>query len=255
MAHYDSPFLHYVVIFFMIAAGANFSIHYHLLKRHFSTVLKNEEFKTYLIIIAVATVIIAMSLVLHFDYGLEKAFRDSLFQVVSVITTTGFITADYSLWGPGVVMIIFLLLFVGGCAGSTGGGIKIIRHLVFIKNSILEFKRILHPRAIVPLKVNGETVAPRIMTHIIIFLLLYLLLTLVGSLVLSVMGIDFATAIGATATSLGNVGPAIGNVGPVDNFAWMPAAAKVWLGLLMIMGRLEIFTILVLFTPYFWKSN
>ena len=255
MAHYDSPFLHYVVIFFMIAAGANFSIHYHLLKRHFSTVLKNEEFKTYLIIIAVATVIIATSLVLHFDYGLEKAFRDSLFQVVSVITTTGFITADYSLWGPGVVMIIFLLLFVGGCAGSTGGGIKIIRHLVFIKNSILEFKRILHPRAIVPLKVNGETVAPRIMTHIIIFLLLYLLLTLVGSLVLSVMGIVFATAIGATATSLGNVGPAIGNVGPVDNFAWMPAAAKVWLGLLMIMGRLEIFTILVLFTPYFWKSN
>jgi len=152
-------------------------------------------------------------------------------------------------------MIIFLLLFVGGCAGSTGGGIKIIRHLVFIKNSWLEFKRILHPRAIVPLKVNGETVAPRIMTHIIIFLLLYLLLTLVGSLALSVMGIDFATAVGATATSLGNVGPAIGDVGPVDNFAWMPPAAKVWLGLLMIMGRLEIFTILVLFTPYFWKSN
>lgn len=255
MAHYDSPFLHYVVILFMIAAGTNFSIHYHLLKRHFSAVLRNEEFKTYLLIIAVATAVITVSLVLHFDYGIEKALRESLFQVVSVITTTGFITADYSQWGPGVVMIIFLLLFVGGCAGSTGGGIKIIRHLVFIKNSLLEFKRILHPRAIVPLKISGQTVAPRIMTHIIIFLLLYLLLTLVGSLALSVMGIDFATAVGATATSLGNVGPAIGEVGPVDNFAWMPPAAKVWLGLLMIMGRLEIFTILVLFTPYFWKSN
>lgn len=255
MAHFDSPFIQYVVILFMMAAGTNFSMHYHLLKRHFRTVFRNEEFRTYLIIIAGVAIIIALSLILHYDYGFEQAFRDSLFQVVSIITTTGFVSADYSQWGPGVVMIIFLLLFVGGCAGSTAGGIKIIRHLVFIKNSWLEFKRILHPRAIVPLKVNGETVAPRIMTHIIIFLLLYLLLTLVGSLALSVMGIDFATAVGATATSLGNVGPAIGNVGPVDNFAWMPPAAKVWLALLMIMGRLEIFTILVLFTPYFWKSN
>lgn len=255
IAYYDSPYIQYVITLFMIAAGTNFTIHYFILKRRFRTVWKSEEFRTFLLIIFLVTAVIALALRLHFDHPWERAFRDSFFQTVSIITTTGFVSADYAQWGPGVVMLIFLLLFLGGSAGSTAGGIKIIRHLVFIKNSFLEFKRILHPRAVVPLKISGEVVAPRIMTHIIIFLLLYLLLVLLGSLALSVMGIDFATAIGATATSIGNVGPAVGKVGPVDNFAWMPPAAKVLLSLLMIMGRLEIFTILVLFTPFFWKSN
>ncbi len=255
IAYYQSPFIQYVITLFMIAAGTNFTIHYYLLKRRFDNVWKSEEFRTFLLIIAIVTAIITLALVLPEGRGWEKAFRDSFFQTVSIITTTGFVSADYALWGPGIVMVIFLLLFLGGCAGSTAGGIKIIRHLVFIKNSFLEFKRILHPRAIVPLKISDQVVAPRIMTHIIIFLLLYLLLTLLGSLALSMMGMDFATAIGATATSLGNVGPAIGEVGPTDNFAWMPPAAKWMLSFLMIMGRLEIFTILVLFTPFFWKSN
>jgi trk system potassium uptake protein len=256
IAHYDdNAFLQYVIILFMIAAGTNFTIHYYLLKRKFANVWRSEEFKTFLLIIFILTVIITLSLALRLGHDWEKSFRESLFQVVSIITTTGFVSADYAQWGAGVIMLVFLLLFLGGCAGSTAGGIKIIRHLVFIKNSFLEFKRILHPRAIVPLKVSGVVVAPRIMTHIIIFLLLYLLLVLLGSLGLSAMGIDFTTAVGATATSIGNVGPAIGDVGPTDNFAWMPPAAKVLLSFLMIMGRLEIFTILVLFTPFFWKSN
>ncbi len=255
MAHYASPYLQYVVAFFMIAAGTNFTIHYYLLKRRFSNVWRSEEFRTFLIMLSILTTIVSLALLLGKGYPLERAFREGLFQVVSIVTTTGFVSADYAQWGTGIVMVIFLCLFLGGCAGSTAGGIKIIRHLVFIKNSYLEFKRILHPRAIVPLKISGEVVAPRVMTHIIIFLLLYLLLTLLGSLALSVMGIDFATAIGATATSIGNVGPAIGKVGPTDNFAWMPPAAKWVLSVLMIMGRLEIFTILVLLTPFFWKSN
>ncbi len=255
IAHYDSPYIQYVITLFMIAAGTNFTIHYYLLKLRFGNVWKSEEFKTFLLIIAAVTLVITLSLALKGGTSWEKAFRESVFQTVSIITTTGFVSADYAQWAPGVVMLIFLLLFLGGCAGSTAGGIKIIRHLVFIKNSFLEFKRILHPRAVVPLKVSGVVVAPRVMTHIIIFLLLYLLLTLGGSLALSAMGIDFTTAVGATATSIGNVGPAIGNVGPTDNFAWLPPAAKILLSVLMIMGRLEIFTILVLFTPFFWKSN
>jgi trk system potassium uptake protein len=255
IAHFDSPLIHYTIILFMMAGGTNFTIHYFIIKRKFQQVWKSEEFKTYLLIIAFLSIVITYSVFTSQQIPFEQAFRDSLFQVVSLLTTTGFVTADYALWGPGIIMIMFLMLFLGGCAGSTSGGIKIIRHLVFVKNSYLEFKRILHPRAIVPLKISGEVVAPRIMTHIIIFLLLYLILTLLGSLGLSMMGIDFATAVGATATSIGNVGPAIGQVGPTDNFAWLPAEAKWLLSFLMIMGRLELFTIVVLFTPFFWKSN
>ena len=181
--------------------------------------------------------------------------ENSIFQIVSLITTTGFVSADYTSWSSGLVMFFFILLFAGACAGSTSGGIKIIRHLVFFKNSYLEFKRILHPRAIVPLKINQKTVRGKVITHIIIFLLLYLFLFLFGSIVMSVMGYDFITSIGAVATSLGNVGPGIGEVGPMDNFSGLSDQAKLFLAFLMLLGRLELFTILVLFTPYFWKSN
>jgi trk system potassium uptake protein len=174
---------------------------------------------------------------------------------VSLITTTGFVSADYTSWSNGLTMLFFILLFLGASAGSTAGGIKFIRHLVFFKNSYLEFKRLVHPRAIVPLKLNGQVVAPRIMTHVIIFLLLYMMIFILGSVLMSVIGYDFMTSVGAVATSLGNVGPGIGKVGPVDNFAHLSDAAKWLLSFLMLLGRLELFTILVLMTPYFWKSN
>ena len=185
----------------------------------------------------------------------EKAFRDSLFQIVSIITTTGFVTADYTSWSNGLTMVFFILLFLGACAGSTAGGIKFIRHLVFFKNSYLEFKRLIHPRAIVPLKLNEQVVAPRIMTHVIIFLLLYMMVFILGSVLMSILGYDFMTSVGAVATCLGNVGPGIGEVGPVDNFGHLSDAAKWLLSLMMLLGRLELFTILVLLTPFYWKAN
>jgi trk system potassium uptake protein TrkH len=185
----------------------------------------------------------------------EESFRDSLFQIVSLITTTGFVSADYTSWAASLTFICFCLIFLGACAGSTSGGIKLIRNLVFFKNSYLEFKRIIHPQAIIPLRLNGQIVPGRIITHIFNFLLLYLIIFVIGSLVLSVLGLDFLTAIGAMATSLSNVGPGIGGVGPVDNFAWLSAPVKVFLSFVMVVGRLEIFTVLVLFTPYFWKLN
>ena len=148
-----------------------------------------------------------------------------------------------------------MLLFLGGCAGSTSGGIKFIRHTVFLKNSWLEFKRIVHPRAIVPLIINGERVTGRIINNIMNFLLIYLLTFVAGSLVISMLGYDLATSLGAVATCLDNAGPAIGKVGPVDNFAFFSSEAKVILSFIMLLGRLELFTVLILFTPFFWRAN
>lgn len=260
MAAYPSPLIQYIIIFFMFLAGMNYSVTYLALKKNFKKVWNNDEFKAYLFGIIGLTVFIS-TLVFFIEknkdaaFQFEQAFRDSLFQIVSLITTTGFVSTDYTAWSSGVTMIFFILLFSGACAGSTSGGIKLIRHLAFFKNSRLEFKRILHPQAILPLKINEKVVRPRVVTHIIIFLLLYLFLFVFGSIILSMIGYDFQTAIGAVATSLGNVGPGIGEVGPVDNFAHLGDGTKWFLAFLMLMGRLELFTILVLMTPYFWKSN
>lgn len=255
MAHFNQASIQYTIVFFMFLAGTNYTVLYYTLKRRFSNVWHSDEFRAYIFIVAAATLLVTARVYSLTEHGLEQSFRDSLFQIVSLITTTGFVSADYTAWSTGLTMFFFIVLFIGACAGSTSGGIKIIRHLVFFKNSFYEFKRILHPRAIVPLKINQKTVRGKVITHIIIFLLLYLSLFLFGSIVLSVMGYDFMTAVGAVATSLGNVGPGVGEVGPVDNFAWLSSGAKLFLSVLMLLGRLELFTILVLFTPYFWKSN
>lgn len=255
MAYFDQAGIQYVIIFFMFVAGTNYTVIHHALRGRLSRVRRAEEFWAYLFVVLFLTGIICLNVIYNTNHSFEQSFRESLFQVVSLVTTTGFVTADYSQWGDAALVLIFVMLFLGACAGSTSGGIKLVRHIVFFKNSILEFKRILHPRAIVPLKLNGGVVAPRIMTHIIIFLLLYLFIFVVGSVIVAGMGLDFTTAIGAVATSLGNVGPGIGGVGPVDNFAWLPYPVKFFLSFLMLLGRLELFTILVLFTPYFWKMN
>jgi trk system potassium uptake protein TrkH len=255
MAHYDLPIIQYPIIFFMFLAGTNYTIIYYGLKGKMKRVWRSDEFKTYLFLVLCLALIVTTVVYTVTDLPLEKAFRDSIFQIISLITTTGFVSADYTSWAPGLTLLFFILLFVGASAGSTAGGIKIIRHLVYFKNSFLEFKRILHPRAIIPLKLDGQSVPGKIVTHIIIFLLLYLMLFILGSIILTFMGVDFLTAIGAVATSLGNVGPGIGKVGPVNNFAWLSSEIKVFLAFLMLIGRLELFTVLVLFTPYFWRSN
>ena len=252
---YYGPQIQYILIVFMFLAGTNYTVLYWGLKFRWKRLWKVDEFKTYLALVIVSGVACTLA-VQHITGGaLEQSFRDSLFQIVSLITTTGFVSADYTQWSISLTFFFFLLIFVGACAGSTAGGIKIIRHLVFFKNTYLEFKRIMRPRAVVPLKLDDKVVAPRIMAHVIIFLLLYLITFLIGSLLVIMTGLDFMTAIGAAATALGNVGPGIGKVGPVDNFAWLPDSTKWILSFLMLLGRLELFTILVLFTPYFWRSN
>lgn len=255
MAYYDSAFIQYTAIFFMFLAGTNFTLIYFGLLGRFSRVIKSDEFKAYSMALLILSAILFISIYSQSAISAEFAFRKAAFQVVSLVTTTGYVTDDYTLYGEGVGFICFMLLFLGGSAGSTAGGIKFVRHVTFFKNSWLEFKRIVHPRAIVPLIINGEMVTGRIINNIMNFLLIYLITFVFGSLTISLLGYDLATSLGSVATCLGNVGPAIGNVGPVDNFAFFSPAAKLVLSLMMLLGRLELFTILILFTPFFWRAN
>lgn len=244
----------YVIIFFMFLAGTNFTMHYFMLHGQLRKVFHNEEFRTYVLIIGVATVIITASLS-YFNHleGFSDGFRDALFTVVSILTTTGYVTANYLSW-PGLLwMIIFILMFIGGSAGSTGGGMKIIRQLLMFKNSWMELRRSIHPNAVLPVKYNHKSVPQDIVFKLMAFFLMYILVFTSGTIALSVLGLDFETAVGASITCLGNIGPGIGLVGPVDNFNFLPEAAKFVLSFLMLLGRLELFTVLILFSPYFWK--
>ena len=246
---------HYIIIFFMFLAGTNFTVTYYALTRKFNKVFRNEEFRLYLMAIGFFTLIFTFNILIHTNNGLEKSFRDALFQVISLMTTTGYVTADYTGWTPGLTMLSFILLFIGASAGSTAGGIKMIRNLVFFKHIWFEFKRMLHPRAYIRLKVNKKVVPERIIANILIFFMVYLIWFVLGTLLMTIIGLDFDTSLGAAATCLGNVGPGIGNVGPMNNFADVPLAAKYVLPFLMLLGRLELFTILILFAPTFWKTN
>lgn len=259
IAHFDIPLIQYLLTFFMFLAGTNYTIIYFGLKGKLLKVWRSEEFRTYVLLL-LGSILIITTLVYNFtDLSLEQSFRDSAFQIVSIITTTGFVSADYTSWSPALTLVFFCLLFIGGCAGSTSGGIKIIRHLVLFKNTFLEFKRLLHPRALIRTKVDAQLVAPKVLTHILVFLLIYLGIFFSGSIIMAMIlkGYDqpLMTAFGAVATAIGNVGPGIGAVGPVDNFAHIPDLGKWFLSFLMLLGRLELFTILILFTPYFWKTN
>lgn len=255
IAFYNSPLIQYTICLFMLLAGTNYSVIYFGLRGRFKNVWKNDEFRFYVLIVAMFTFLITAGLIHRSDFSLEESFRGALFQVISIITTTGYITVDYTIFSPFVTIAFFIMLFVGACAGSTSGGIKLIRHLVLIKNTYFEFRRILHPRAIIRVKMNKELVAPRILTHILVFLLIYLATFVFGTLLVATLDMDFLSAAGAVATSLGNVGPGIGSVGPVNNFAHVDWLAKFILGVIMLLGRLELFTVLVLFTPFFWKNN
>ena len=261
----DQPLIQYIVILFMFLAGSNFVLSYFAFKGKIQKVLKDEEFKFYtgfiisfsivaaLVIYFQAQPQVSASLTMDFGYG-ESAIRHSLFQVLAVVTTTGFVTADFTGWTPFLTIFFFGLMFLGGSAGSTAGGIKVMRHLLIIKNGLLEFKRTLHSNAIIPVRYNNKTVPESIVYNIIGFFVLYMLLFIIGALVLAFMGLDFESAIGGAATSLGNVGPGLGSLNPLSNFNDLPALGKWWCGFLMLLGRLELFTVLILFSPYFWRK-
>jgi trk system potassium uptake protein TrkH len=255
IAFYDSAYIQYVMILFMFIAGANFTLSYHAFHGRFKKVIQNEEFRYYLGFVLGISVIIGT--VLYFteaNLGIERSFRDALFQVVSIITTTGYATADYLLWVPFLSLLVFVLMFFGGSAGSTGGGIKIVRVVLLLKNSYYELKRLIHPNAVIPVRFNNRAVAPAIITNVLAFVVFYIFIFGAGTIVMSIMGFDMVTSLGAVATSLGNIGPGLGEVGPSESFAAIPDFGKWFLSFLMLLGRLELFTVLLLFAPAFWKE-
>ncbi|MEH0158625.1 TrkH family potassium uptake protein [Limibacter armeniacum] len=249
-----TPYIQYVLIVFMFMAGCNFTLNYYAFKGRFKEIIQNEEFKYYAGLVVISTMILTVVVYYQLpEIGVEQSFRDVLFQTLSIITTTGYVSADYTAWLPFVTMWIFLLMFVGAMAGSTAGGVKIVRHIILQKNSFLELKRQLHPSAIIPVRFNGNAVSPNITYNVLAFIITYFFIYAVGVLIMSIIGLDFLTALGSVATCLGNIGPGLGSVGPVDNFAHLPGVAKWVLSALMLLGRLELFTVLIIFTPYFWR--
>ncbi|MGB2685335.1 MAG: potassium transporter TrkG [Olleya sp.] len=263
----NQPVIQYIIIAFMFLAGSNFVLSYFAFKGKVQKVIHDEEFKLYFKFVAIFTVIAALIIYFRADLTIssidhpmvwgkaESAFRHALFQVLSVITTTGFVTADYTLWTPFLVVFFFGLMFLGGSAGSTAGGVKVVRHLVLIKNGFLEFKRTLHPNAILPVRYNKRAISGDIVFNILGFFILYMIAFIIGALGFSMMGINFESSIGIAASSLGNVGPALGQFGPVNNYAALPAVGKWWCSFLMLIGRLELFTVLILLTPFFWRNR
>ena len=251
----------------MFLAGTNFVLSYFAFKGKVQKVFQDDEFKLYLKFIVIFTTIASVLIYFRADVSissidhpmvfgeLESAIRHALFQVLAIVTTTGFVSADYTLWTPFLTVFFFGLMFLGGSAGSTAGGVKVVRHLILIKNGFLEFKRALHPNAILPVRYNTKSISRDIIFNILGFFMLYMISFIIGALVFSMMQIDFESAIGLAASSLGNVGPALGDFGPVNNYAALPPVGKWWASFLMLLGRLELFTILILLTPFFWRNR
>lgn len=263
----DRPMIQYIIIFFMFLAGSNFVLSYFAFKRKFQKIFRDEEFRAYGLLVLGLTIISGLVIYFEADVAIstinhpmvwghfESSMRHALFQVVSVITTTGFVSADYTMWTPFLTIFFFGMMFLGGCAGSTSGGIKIMRHLIMIKNGVLEFKRTLHPHAILPVRYNTKAVPRPIVFNILGFFILYMLSFIMGTLVFSWLGLDFSSALGGAATTLGNIGPGLGSLSPVDSYSGLPSPAKWWASFLMLIGRLELFTVLILLTPFFWRNR
>ena len=255
IAAFQNPFVEAVIVIFMFLAGTNFTMIYFGLKMKFRKIVNNDEFKWYLSAVFILILLLSFYRTHTSSSDFIHAFREISFQVVSIITTTGYATADYTLWGSFLTFIFFLFLFSGASAGSTSGGIKIVRIILLIKNGLLEFKRRLHPKAVIPVMLNKQVISSTITYNLLAFIFLYLFVFTLGSIFLSFLGVDMLTSISAVASAVGNVGPGIADVGPSSSFSQLPTSAKWILSLLMLMGRLELFTVCVLFTPYFWKRN
>lgn len=254
VAAFDSAYIDWVITIFMLLASLNFSLHYFLLKGRPGVMLKDPEFRTFAAITLVAVLIVAIN-ILGRDYdNAADALRYGAFQVASIISTTGFATADFELWPPLSLCVLVLCMFIGGSAGSTAGGMKCLRVLVLGRHSYREIFRLIHPRAIIQVKLAGRVVAPEVLSAMWGFAALWMALTALSTLVLAGCGLDVATSFTAVAACLGNVGPGLGTVGPMDNYAHLPDLAKWCLTLCMLLGRLEIYTVVALFAPAFYRK-
>ena len=252
--HFQSVYVETVIIVFMFLAGVNFSLHYHGLRGRFSAYWQNEEFRLY-VILSLSSVLILMVANWYYQTytGLGENLRTALFQVYTVMTTTGFGTADFNQWPAVCKVLLVALMFVGGCAGSTGGGIKVVRFLLFFKYARLQLRSLVHPRAVGTIKMGHVKVPQEVMISILGFFALYIAFFLLASLVVTGLGVDLVTGTTAVIATLNNIGPGLNLVGPTQNFGDLPPLAKMVLTFCMLAGRLELYTVAVLLTPDFWS--
>ena len=255
IGYFESPLIQYTIILFMFISATNFTLTYFAINLNFKKVINNEEFRIYFFFIIILTLIVFFTLIGIDSSYAEETFRSALFSIVSIITTTGFTTVDFTGWTEFITILFFILMFFGASAGSTSGGIKIVTHVILLKNSYNEIKKQLHQSAVFTHKFNNNKVPQSVVTNILAFMMLYVVIFSLGSIIMTILGVDFITSIGSVAATLGNVGPGIGEVGPSSNYNSIPNAGKYFLSLLMLIGRLELLTFLMILTPVFWKYN
>jgi trk system potassium uptake protein TrkH len=251
---YNNPVFEIIITFFMFVAGANFTLHYQVLHGNIKSLFKDKEFLFYGGVVLIAILAITTDLRVYIYNSIFTALRYASFQVVSILTTTGFVTTDYDTWPAFSKCILLILMFIGGCAGSTGGAIKNIRILLLFKKANRDFHKLIHPRAVTPIRVGNKIVSEDTMNYITSFFFLYILIFVISTFIMSILGLDILSAMSSVAATLGNVGPGLGMVGPSQNYAFIPPLGKITLTICMLLGRLELYTVLVLLVPGFWRK-
>lgn len=254
VAYYNSRYIEYVISVFMILFGINFNIFYYLLIFNFKNILKNEELKFYILIIIFAVITITFN-IKHLYSNFESAFRASFFQVSSIITTTGFMTENYNLWPSYSKFLLMLILMMGACAGSTGGGIKVSRILIILKEIKLLIKKLIHPRIVDITTLDGKKIDNNVRNGTMMYVSLYLFILIISIMLLSFDNFDFESTLTSALTTLGNTGPGLGLVGPIENFSKFSNFSKIVFSINMLIGRLEILPMLFLFSPTMWRKN
>jgi trk system potassium uptake protein len=254
IAYYNSSYIEYVIIIFMFISGTNFSLHYFALKGKVFKYFKDNEFRYYFLFVLLTVASTAVFLILNNSQSTESAFRDSAFSIISILSSTGFVTVNYEAWAEFFPEVFLILLLIGACAGSTSGGVKIIRYEILIKNSLNELKKLIHPNAVIPVRHNDKAVSNDIVSKIAAFVMLYMIIFILASILLSIIGFDLSSSMGAVAACLANIGPGLGATGPSTNYSSVPELGKWVLSVVMLLGRLELFTIIILFSPSFWKN-
>ena len=254
IAHFNSPYFDTIFIVFMLLAGINFSLHYRILKGDFKIFGRDSECRVFLMMVVAFTLTVTVNIYGSVYASLTEAFRQAAFQVISIITTTGFVTTDYEKWPALSQLLLLGCMFLGSMAGSTGGGMKTMRIMLLIRHGYTELFRIIHPHAVTAVKLGGKVVPTDTLSSIWGFFILYIGLFIVASLIMASLGLDMVSAFASVAASIGNIGPGFGAVGPVNNYFEIPFAGKWVLAFCMLLGRLEIYTVIVLVAPEFWRK-
>ncbi len=255
IAHFRSAYVEWVMIVFMFLAGVNFTLHFRFLQAKLNprTYGRDNEFSFFIMVLFGAAAFILLGIPASVIGDVGERVRAAVFQAVSIATTTGYITSDYELWAPAAQLILLLMMFNGGSAGSTAGGIKIVRVLILLRNGLSQMKMLIHPKAVIPVRLNGRAVETEVIVDILAFLMLYITVFVVATILMAALGLDMISAAGSVAAALGNIGPGLGSVGATDHYAHVPFIGKWVLSFCMLIGRLELFTVLVLFSVAFWK--